>query len=233
MADSTIKVLNEVRTSSKQCLETCNKLSSSLPGGPGQLGSADWPQLLGQFKVVSAQLSHFVDMQQLEHTVAIPTHPAALPDGRPTLVVPDLLRTKRVPEQEAAENEVRELVKPFLPEESLPKDERESQAQERLAQMREVVDVYNKSIDAVMDNFLASKSRNALKRKMHDTVTEFSAKKTKTRPQTGIDMLAYLHTGLLKPTLVAKTSKPPAPASATTHAPAPAPAPAPAATLGS
>mmetsp|Transcript_5827 Transcript_5827/g.14937 ORF Transcript_5827/g.14937 Transcript_5827/m.14937 type:complete len:235 (-) Transcript_5827:204-908(-) len=227
--DSTTRLLRQVQGSSHQLLRSCTKLCESLPDAPALPGGeGEWPRLLGHFRNVSAQIADlggWSDLQQLEHAVAVPTHPAPHPDGRPSMRVPELLRTKRPPEQEAEEAEVRARIAMFMPEESLPKEEREQVAAERLGQMRDCVNQYNKAIDDVVGKFLegeafssadpavnqalANEPRLRLKRKCADTVTRFLAKRKDKRTQQGVDLLAYLHTGHLQ--RLARLDPPPPP----------------------
>jgi hypothetical protein len=209
-ADATGRLLTTVQSGSQQLLRSCVKLAEALPVG-GAAGAAEgavlageWPRLLGLFKQVAAQMGDLggrADLQQLEHVVAVPTNPAAQPDGRPSMAVPELLRTKRVPEQEREEDEIRKLAEPFLPAEE-DAAEREQVAGERLGQMRHSIMLYNREIDSAVTAVLESEQRARLKRKAADTVTRFAAKRAEPKLAAEIDLLAWMHTGQQKPSLV-------------------------------
>lgn len=171
-------------------------LAEALPVTPLN-ASADWPVLLGRFKAVAQHLDEVARQteRQLEHWVPVPVEPAAAPDGRPTMVVPQLLRTKKPPEQEIAERRVRKQVQDFLPEAGGDKAKREEEAAVRLNGFTNVVHNYNTAVDAVIDGLRKSDATKALKRKADETVTQFAAKKRATKPVDGIDLFAYLYTG--------------------------------------
>ncbi|GBG26887.1 Cyclin-U4-1 [Hondaea fermentalgiana] len=201
-ADATLAILKEINDSGRRLLGSCTRLASSLPVAPLQ-NKAEWPELLGHFKNVGQQLAEVSSKTErhLEHAVPVPTAPAASQDGSPTMIVPELLRTKKPPEQEATEEEIRESIVGFLPDNDR-EEAREEEASLRLAQFNNANFKYNRDLEDLVGRLRDSDQRASLKRKCNETVTRFSARKRADRSQIATDMVAALFVGQGKTRLV-------------------------------
>mmetsp|Transcript_15301 Transcript_15301/g.24891 ORF Transcript_15301/g.24891 Transcript_15301/m.24891 type:complete len:212 (+) Transcript_15301:140-775(+) len=199
--DSTTALLGRINKGGIGLLRSCEKLAESLPVSSAKR-DADFPKILGHFKNIGNQLETLAATaeRELEHTVPVPTGPANTPEGIPTMLVPDLLRTKRLPEQEAEEKKVRESaeVQRLLPPKELGKAEREAEAAVRADQLRQHLFESNNKIESVIKKFNKGELRKNLKRKAGETISKLSGKKVYKRQQEGIDLFAYLYTGQFK-----------------------------------
>lgn len=204
--DATLAMMREINESGKRLLGSCMRLATSLPVTPLQ-SKAEWPELLGHFKNVGQQLAEVSSRTErhLEHAVPVPTAPAASQDGSPTMFIPELLRTKKPPEQEADEEDVRDAIAGFLPDNDR-EEAREEEASLRLAQFNSAIFKYNRDLDDLVARFRDGEHRTSLKRKCGETVTKFSAKRRVERSPVAIDMINFMYTGQNKVKMITMKS---------------------------
>lgn len=152
----------------------------------------EWPTLLGDFRGIAHQLAALnakAENSQLKHVVAVPTDPAAQPNGMPSMIVPELLRTKRPPEQEAQDEQVRKKVKGF---DGVFVDD-EAQATGRANELRTQFYRYNSMIGDVIKGIKESESHRSLHKQMGEIVTQYSVSAVSEPPKVGIQLLSYVH----------------------------------------
>ncbi len=201
-------VLSQLESGSGQLVRSCTLLQESIPtvsndptqdrGAPGK--NTDWPVLLGSFKNISNLLNDLgqVAEEQLEHTVPVPKAPGVDKEGRPTMVIPNLLTTKLSPEIEKSEQELRKSLKKFLPASDLNDEERETICVQRIQDLKNSVRKLNKDLDETVEDFVTSESFALLKQKAGATLTKFSAPNSTRKSQEGVDLLQYMLYGQCK-----------------------------------
>ena len=164
------------------------------------VANVEWPTILGDFRSLSSKLTELgrkAESAKLNHMVAVPTDPVPQPNGMPSMLIPELLRTKRSPEQELKNERVRKLVRPTI--EKIPCDSKgnpnEKEAGIGVITVRSMILRYNSTIDEVLKELMESKIRSDLKHNCDATTTAFSVSRTKKSPHSARDLMKYLHTG--------------------------------------
>ena len=205
--NTVIETISYIDSGSLQILKSCEKLketmlldSNDLLKTKGSLRThtsfeIEWSRMLGHFRAISSQLNDItekMDQHDLQNIVAVPTDPVSLPTGQPTMVIPELLRTKCSPEQSKITEALFNSIKPSIPS-SQDENEREKQMNSINQRLRSSIKQYNDSIDHATKKFLRSNLRAVIRTKGEQTLSEYSVKHVQQRPAVGLELLSLLH----------------------------------------
>uniref|UniRef100_A0A6S8CDX2 Uncharacterized protein n=1 Tax=Aplanochytrium stocchinoi TaxID=215587 RepID=A0A6S8CDX2_9STRA len=105
--DNVEKGLTEVANKAHAMKVRAQQVANSVPP-PLYTQDAQWPALLGQFRLLSNQARDLdnVIVDVFKDYVISPTETGHGPNGEPTTLLPDMLRSRKPPDQEQSELDV-------------------------------------------------------------------------------------------------------------------------------